>query len=378
MNGIIYLDNAATTFPKPQSVLEGLTDAVRFCGGNPGRGSHVLADRASELVFDTREVAARMFGARAENVVFTVNATHALNYAIKGLARRGGHILIDSYAHNASYRPAAALRQKGITTLDIYDASGSDDATLENLRRLIKGPNTIVIATHQSNISSKVLPIHRIGELCAAEGCAFVVDASQSAGHIPINIEEDRITSLCMPGHKGLYGIMGAGMLISSPEVRYNTLIEGGAGVASLDVNMPDILPERLEAGTVPLPAIAALKAGMEFVSRVGEERIHQHEASLAARFTDALKNIERIRIHGECGGSVVGLTVDGIAPADIGEYLDKLGICVRTGYHCAPVAHRTVGTIGTGSVRFSFSYFNTSTDADRAADAMRRLCTAK
>ena len=378
MREIIYFDNAATTFPKPKSVSEAVADAITHCGGNPGRGSHILSERASELVFDTRECAAEMFGASAENVAFTLNATHALNLAIKGLACKGTHILIDNFAHNAVLRPAAALKQSGQCTLEVYDASKSDSETAANVLSLIKDENTLVVATHQSNISSKVLPIRNIGRVCAEAGCPFVVDASQSAGHLPVDLVKDGITSLCMPAHKGLYGIMGAGMLISSPYAHYTTIIEGGSGVASLEAKMPDQLPERLEAGTAPLPAIAALKAGMEFVRKTGVERIHSHESALAERFAERVKKIDRITIRAEHSGPAVSLTVDGISPSEVGEYLNERGICVRTGYHCAPLAHKTVGTLSTGSVRFGFSYFNTPAEVDYAADVLQKLCLTK
>ena len=378
MKDIIYFDNAATTCPKPVSVIELLNSAVLYSSGNPGRGSHILSSRASDLVYGTRETAARFFNAQPGNVVFTLNATHALNYAIKGLARRGTHILIDNYAHNASYRPALALERCGFCTLDVYDASGTDEETAENVRSLMRRPHTIVISTHQSNICPKVLPIRKIGEICSAAGADFIVDASQSAGHIAVDLEADHITSLCVPAHKGLYGIMGAGMLISAPTAHYKTLIEGGAGIASLEKTMPEMLPERLEAGTLALPAVAALKSGIDFVVRTGIGRIHSHETMLSSRFCGGIKNIPGAIIHGESDGPVVSITVDGHTPAETGEYLNDHGICVRTGYHCAPLAHKTLGTLENGTVRFSFSCFNTVNEVNRALEVLESLCRAK
>ena len=374
MSGLIYLDNAATTFPKPRVV----TDAVRDCmlnkGGNPGRGSHPLSNSAAELVFDTRAAAAELFGASEENVVFTLNATHALNYAIKGLARSGSHILIDNYSHNAVYRPVIALAKAGVCTFDIYDASGSDEETLSDIARKLRNNTSIIVATHQSNIISKILPIKKIGEMCKKRGIHFIVDGSQSAGHIPIDVDKMHITSLCLPGHKGLFGPMGVGLLISADGVKYRTIIEGGAGISSLESAMPTDLPERLEAGTIPLPAIAGLNAGVRFVKQVGESNIHSYETMLTAILEREAESLERVKLHGECDGSVVSLTVDGYTPSMVGEYLSSKGICVRTGYHCAPLAHKTAGTFDSGSVRVGVSYLNRPSDMYAVVSALRQL----
>ncbi len=370
----IYLDNAATTFPKPEAVIRAVTEAMRYAGGNPGRGSHRLSTAAAELVYDCRTAAAELFGADPERVVFTENATHALNCAIKGLAEPGCHILIDNYAHNAVYRPVKALADAGLAEFDIYDASGDDEEILENIRRKLRPETRIVAAAHQSNICSHILPVEKIGKLCAQYGLHFVVDASQSAGHLPIDLAEMHITALCLPGHKGLFGPMGVGMLLSAPDVRYRTILEGGAGIHSLDASMPEELPERLEAGTLPLPAIAGLLAGIRYVRRVGLEEIRLHECTLSAELTRCLNNIPGVTVYGESIGPVVSFILDGSSPAETGAYLASRGICVRTGYHCAPLAHRTVGSIETGSVRAGFSWFNTMSDVHALADALENL----
>ena len=359
----IYLDNAATTYPKPEEVLRAASDAMRKAGGNPGRGSHRLSNAAAELVFDCRTAAAELFGAEPERVVFTMNATHALNYAVKGLAEAGCHILIDNYAHNAAYRPVAGLADAGLAEYDIYDASGDEDEIIENIRSKLRPDTRIVLATHQSNICSHILPIETIGHFCAQYGLHFIVDASQSAGHLPIDLHRMNITALCMPGHKGLFAPMGVGMLISAPDVRYNTILEGGAGIHSLDAVMPEELPERLEAGTLPLPAVAGLLAGIRFVRRTGLQEIHLHECTLTSELTDRLSALGGVTVFGESVGSVVGFRVNGYSPAEVGAHLASRGICVRTGYHCAPLAHRTVGSFENGSVRAGVSYFNKMSD---------------
>lgn len=374
MSGIIYLDNAATTFPKPRCVTEAVREAIINRGGNPGRGSHRLSQSAAELVFDTRVAVAEMFGANAGNVVFTMNATQAINCAIKGLASPGCHILIDNFSHNAVYRPVVALANGRVCSYDIYDASGNTEETISDVKRRLRPNTKIIVATHQSNITSNVLPIREIGRLCSEHGISFVVDASQSAGHIPIDLKQDSITSLCLPGHKGLFGPMGIGLLVSADNVKYRTIIEGGAGILSLDSKMPDDLPERLEAGTLPLPAIAGLCAGIKWVREIGENKIHDYESMLSAIFAREANKLERIRIYGECGGSVISFNFEGISPSKVGEHLSSRGICVRTGYHCAPLAHRTVGSFENGSVRAGLSYMNRPSDVYALIEALREL----
>ncbi|MGN1346931.1 MAG: aminotransferase class V-fold PLP-dependent enzyme [Eubacteriales bacterium] len=372
MKQVLYFDNAATTFPKPETVVRAVTDAMHNAGGNPGRGSHKLSTAAAELVYDCRSAAADLFGASPERVVFTVNATHALNCAIKGLAEPGCHILMDNYVHNAAYRPVMALTSAGAAEHDVYDASGDDDEILESIRGLLRPNTRIVIATHQSNICSRVLPIEKIGELCAEHGLAFIVDASQSAGHLPMDMRQMHITALCLPGHKGLYGPMGVGMLLSSEDAHYKTILEGGAGIHSLDAAMPEELPERLEAGTIPLPAIAGLLAGIRYVRRVGMEEIHLHECTLTSVLAEKLSCIEGVHLYGDTVGSIVSFTVDGLTPAQVGANLASRGICVRTGYHCAPIAHRTLGSFEHGLVRASVSYFNKMSDVQALVRAVQ------
>lgn len=374
MGGLIYLDNAATTFPKPRSVTEAVRECMINKGGNPGRGSHKLSRNAAELVYDTREAAAKLFDAEAENVVFTMNATQALNCAIKGLARPGCHILIDNYSHNAVYRPVIALAKAGVCTFDIYDASGNTETTIADISKKLRNNTSIVVATHQSNICSKVLPIKEIGEYCKKRGIHFVVDGSQSAGHIKISVKDMHISALCLPGHKGLFGPMGVGLLVSGDGVKYRTIIEGGAGVASLDAYMPDDLPERLEAGTLPLPAVSGLLAGIRFVSEAGEENIHTYEKMLTSIIEREAPALGRMKIYGECGGSVISFNVDGYTPSQVGEYLSRAGICARTGYHCAPIAHKTVGSFDVGSVRVGVSYLNRPSDMYALLSALRKL----
>lgn len=369
----IYFDNGATTWQKPRSVILAVERAMRSCA-NPGRGSHKPARAAAECVYDARSAVAEMFDGDLERVAFSLNATSALNYAIKGLAYDGCHILIDNLCHNAVRRPVIALSEKRGCTFDFYDATQCDEMILSDIERRI-GPNTgVIVATHQCNISSNVLPIEKIGALCRKHGIHFIVDASQSAGHIPIDVRAMNISALCMPGHKGLYGPMGVGVLIAGEGVEFDTLVEGGAGIASLDRGMPEDLPDRLEAGTLPVPAIAGLAAGVRFVQGTGIDAIHRHECALADALTSGLRDIRGARLYGDTHGSNVSFTLEGHIPTDVGEYLSNHGIYVRCGYHCAPVAHKTLGSFDRGSVRVSFSYMNKMSEVDRFLDVIRAI----
>lgn len=368
---MIYLDNAATTWPKPPSVFTKMREVMRDMGGNPGRGSHKLASAAGNIVYECRSEVGKLFGGEPENVVFTMNATQALNMAIKGLAKEGGHILIDNFAHNAAYRPVMALVSAGFCTADMYDASGSADETLLSIREHLTPKTCLLIGTHQSNICSKILPIMEIGRYCRSMHIPFIVDGSQSAGHLPIDLGNMGITALCLPGHKGLFGPMGVGLLITDGSGEFRTILEGGAGIHSLDREMPSMLPERLEPGTLPLPAIAGLTEGIRWVKNYGIGAAHEHCCMLAGLLREKLPDLS---FHGESEGSVISFTSPTHTPAEIGAYLNANGICVRTGYHCAPQAHRTLGTLENGTVRISFSPMNTVRDVYRLSEVLSVL----
>ncbi len=364
----VYLDNAATTYPKPPEVVKAVGDALTKYGGNPGRGSHVLSNRSGEVLFDCRSAIADLFSTSAENVSFTMNATQSLNFAIKGLINRGDHVLIDNFAHNASLRPLLALVNDGTCTYDIFDLR-----SLDSIERLIRSNTHVVIVTHHSNITSNSCSLDEISEICAIHRVKLIVDASQSAGHLPISMTDSAgITSLCMPGHKGLYGTMGVGVLVSSRDAEYRTIIEGGAGINSIDMKMPENLPERLEAGTLPMPAVCGLLKGVEFIKKTGIQRIHEKECRLSERLVRQMQKINGVRFFGETNGPVVSFNIDGISPAEIGKRLSENGVCVRTGYHCAPLAHKSVGSYENGSVRVSFSCFNRDSDVNELIEKLK------
>ncbi len=382
-NPTVYFDNAATTFPKPQSVLSSTIECLeRYCG-NAGRGSHLLAMRSAEAVFDARDAVAELFGASPENAVFTLNTTYALNMAIKGIMASGGHVLISNMEHNSTLRPVAKLASQKKITYDVFEAYSSSRQlsskdVISNIVSKLRADTKMVICVHSSNICSYSLPIGDIGKFCKRHGLIFLVDAAQSAGHMPINMQNDGIDILCMPAHKGLYAPQGLGIMLLGEGVRLETLIEGGNGVNSLDIGMGKISPERYEGGTLCTPAIAGLCAGIKFIQSLGTETISGHEEALWRRMYANLSSLSRIRIYDEAHvGSILLFNVEGKDPDDVGRYLSQKGFCLRTGYHCSPLAHKALGTSEGGALRASFSLFNTDKEVDMLCEAIRGLCEA-
>ena len=371
---IVYLDHAATSWPKPAPVMEAVREAVLRAGGNPGRGSHPLSDAASELLYEARETAADFFEGAPERTVFTPGATWSLNTAIRGLTPPGSRILYDNLAHNAVVRPVRAMTDGGLCTSAVYDASGDEEAVLASLEENLTPDTAVVIATHQSNICSHVLPIGKIGAFCRDHGLLFVVDAAQSAGRLPISVKKDCIDALCLPGHKGLMGIPGAGILLLSERARCGPLAYGGAGILSLEAGMPEELPERLEPGTLPLPAIASIAAGIRVIRGYGREKIMVWENALSRMFRSGLASVRGFGTMGDTGGAVVSILHERLPPAQVGRLLSERGICVRTGYHCAPLAHRTIGSAEQGTVRISFGASSKPADIERILNVLDKI----
>ncbi len=375
---MIYFDNAATSCPKPKTVRDEVYKYLSgyYCG-NPGRGSHLVSLTAASAVYDCRCEIASFFGSdHPENVVFTYNASYALNIAIKGILDEGDHVIISNLEHNSVLRPVYAL-QKKMVSFDTFDALLDEEALLRDLKSKIRPNTKAVVCMHASNICSVLLPIRKIGELCKRYGLIFVVDASQSAGNVPINVEEDFIDILCAPGHKGLLGPQGSGFLLISPQLKpLHTLIEGGNGVNSLDFDMGTTLPEQLEAGTVSTPAIAGLCAGIRFLKSYTVQAVSEKERHLARYFTERIKKFDFIELYAEDfhQGSIVLFNVQGKSPGEISEYLSREKICVRSGYHCSPLGHRALNTPAGGALRASFGIYNTESEIDEFCRVLKRI----
>ncbi len=378
---MIYFDNAATSFPKPRRVAEEQLRCMQIYGGNPGRGSHALALAAAEKIYECREELASFFGSsNPENVIFTMNTTMALNLAIKGLLKKGDHILISDMEHNAVFRPIYKLAREGIITYDVFETFPTLPyrtpemicaSILEKLR-----PNTrMLVCAHASNICSATLPLAEIGALCRQKGVLFVVDAAQSAGHLPIDVTSMQIDALCAPGHKGLWGPQGSGILVLGDGIVADTLLEGGSGYNSLEGNMPNESPERYEAGTLPTPAIAGLLEGVREVKQLGLSHIHAHECALIARLYERLAAMPKVSLYApHHAGGVLLFSIQDVSSDRVGSFLNDRGFCVRTGFHCAALAHATLGTPPSGAIRVSPSLFNTMAQIDAIADTLKEL----
>lgn len=373
---LIYLDHAATSWPKPQEVRDAVRRCMEESGGNPGRGSHRLASRASDILYSCREAAGELFDAVPERVVFTSGATQGLNTVINGYLQSGDHVLIDSMSHNAVYRPVYRLAASGKISFDIYDIGDSPSSCLEALERLLRSETRMVICTHMSNICAREAPLEAIGRFCREHGLLFIVDGAQSAGHTALFADKHHITALSVPGHKGLLGPQGCGLLIFGKDAPVcEPFATGGSGSHSLDPEMPEELPEHLEAGTLPVPAIAGLDAGIRLLLRETPERLGKKYTALGQYFTEECMRIPEIQLYGEQKGSVISFTVQGLLPSVTAEYLNRYGICVRSGYHCAPLAHRSLGSFATGTVRISFGYGNTNKEVTRLLEVLDSFC---
>ncbi len=370
--GLLYLDNAATSFPKPPQVTDAVCRCMAYAGGNPGRGTHVLSSRAADVVYDCREAAGGFFHVSPERVVFTLNTTHGLNTVIKGYLRPGDHVLISDISHNAVYRPVYRLAQLSGVSFDVYTAGLSGEALRGELCGLLRPETRMIVVTHMSNAASFSDSLAEIGRFCREFGLFCIVDAAQSAGHIPVYADMEGITAICVPGHKGLLGPMGTGMILFSDTAPLcDTLMEGGSGILSLSGEMPPDLPEHLEGGTLGTPGIAGLCEGIRFVSRMGD--LGGHISELSSLLWEEMHNMSGIRLYGGGDSGIVSFTVDGVSPAETAGFLDRCGICVRSGYHCAPLAHRKFGSMENGSVRVSFGVFNTRRDVKRVVDCISK-----
>ena len=363
---MIYLDSAATTLQKPGRVSAAMAGAVKSMA-SPGRGGHQAARRAAKIAFDCREQGAQLFGlSDPEQVVFTFNATHALNIAIKSLVRPGDTVLISGYEHNAVTRPLHAIPE--VTVKVACAPLFQPEEMARQFERLLTPEVTAVVCTHASNVFGYILPVEEIACLCRDRGVPLIVDASQSAGCMPVEPERWQAAFVAMPGHKGLYGPQGTGLLLCAAPAR--PLLEGGTGSSSVRQEMPDFLPDRLEAGTHNIPGIAGLLEGLRFVRQQGVERIGRHESRLIAGMAEGLSRIPKVRVFAAprgscCQSGVLSFQIEGMDCEQVGQCLDRRGFAVRCGLHCAPLAHKSVGTLEHGSVRASVSAFNTEREAE-------------
>ena len=377
---MIYLDNAATTFPKPESVINAMVYAQKFVGANAGRGGHAMTMRAGEMVYSAREKAAKMFSADSERVIFTHNCTSALNTAIKGVLTKGDHVIISCLEHNSVLRPIHALFEKGLITYSVADVYPADKVkTVKCFLSHINKSTVAVVCTMVSNVFGTVLPIEDLGKELKKRGILFIVDCAQSAGAYKIDMKKMNIDILCMPGHKGLMGPMGTGMMIMGDNIEVESLYQGGTGSYSMSEKQPIIYPDKLESGTVNLPGIWGLKKGMDYISAVGgEEAIHNKEDGLCKMLREDLHSMKNIRLYDDIAGAdpapLVAFNANNISCEEVAELLDKDGFAVRAGYHCAYLAHKTFAENENGIVRVSPGWFNTKKDIKNLVFSLNKI----
>ena len=367
---MIYLDNAATSYPKPPEVIAAVTSFLSDVGVGAGRGSHRQGLAANRMVYEARERLASLFHmADSSRVVFTHSATESLNLAVAGFLRPGDHVVTTTVEHNSLARPLHRAAQKGVTVTQVAcDRAGCLDP--RDVAAALRPETRLIALSHCSNVTGAIQPVAAIGSLARSRGIVFLLDAAQSAGCLPLDVTGLSVDLLAAPGHKGLLGPQGTGFLYIAPGLELEPLLVGGTGGASSDSDQPRSCPERYESGTLNTPGIAGLSAGVEYIIRTGVDRIHRHEHSLIRLLLDGLGEIPGVTVHGpadpERRGGVISLTLAGRDPSEVGFRLDHdFAVMARVGLHCAPNAHRTIGTYPSGTIRVSPGY--TSTEAEIA-----------
>ena len=378
---MIYLDNAATTYPKPLNVIKASFDANKS-SANPGRSGYKSAMLASEKMFECRQKAADFFGLEnVENCILTPSCTIALNTVIHGTLSRGDHVVISSLEHNSVLRPLQKLASKGIIAYDVAEVfEGDADRTVESFRKCMNDKTKLVVCTHASNVFGIKLPVKRIAALCKYYGVLFCIDVAQSAGVVPIDIKDIGADFFCAPGHKGLYGPMGTGILLINTDKIPESLFEGGTGSSDLDLSFPDILPDKYESGTMNYSGFSGLSKGFDFVNLKTIERISNHEIKLIRKIYSKLKQMKNIELYTRMPDienfvPLMSFNVKENDPVKVAETLDKqYGVCVRAGLHCSPLAHKYMKTGDSGTVRICPSAFTSEKEADFFINAVYNI----
>ena len=379
---IIYFDNAATSFPKPEEVARAMVHFSNEIGGSPGRSGHRLAIEAGRVVFEAREGIARLFGVKdSSRAVFGLNATEGINQGLKGLLRPGDHVITSSMEHNSVMRPLRAMMKEGLE-VTILNCSPEGLLDPSDVKKAIRPNTRMAVLNHASNVVGTIQPLSEIGEVCRRQEVLFFVDAAQSAGAVPIDMEQEKIDLLAFTGHKALFGPQGTGGLVLGERVDEKELVpvkRGGTGSRSEQEEQPDFLPDLCESGTPNAVGLAGLLAGLEFVMKVGIGKIRHHEKRLTEKLLQGLLKIEGVTVYGpgtaEKQLATVSFNLQEKAPSEVGLRLDEdFGILCRVGLHCAPAAHRTLKTFPEGTVRFGLSYLNREVEVEKALQAVARI----
>ena len=374
---MIYLDNSATTYPKPDTVVKSMSNSMYKFGANAGRGFYDMSIKTTEQLYSTRKKIADFFGCEnAENVVFTYNCTMSLNMAIKGVAKKGCHFIISDLEHNSVLRTVEKLKSSGICDYSIAEVDTDDDKTINNFSKCIRKNTVAIISTGASNVFGFITPFAKIGELAHKNNILFILDAAQIAGVIPINAQNDNIDILCCAGHKGLYGPSGTGIIVFNSEMEFDTIIEGGTGSNSYSEKQPEVLPDRFESGTPNIPGIIALGYGVDFINKIGIKNIYKHEKDLILHLQKSLEKINSINLYGveRASAPILSFNVQKMHSEEVASILSKENIAVRAGLHCAPIAHKKMSTLDTGTVRISPSFFTSKKDIDFLIKCVRKF----
>ena len=367
---MIYFDNAATSFPKPKDVIQATNECITKYCGNPGRSSHKLSLKSAEKIFESRESVMKFIGAESEeNIIFTQNATHALNHAIKGLVPNDSHCIISDLEHNSVLRPINTLTKENGVEFTVFDSSLPLRKAI--IPSITEKTSTIVTSI-ASNVTGKVLNLKELSDIAREFSLKLIVDASQHIGHKEINLKNTPVDALCAPGHKALFGIQGSGFLYMKNTPNIKTLIEGGTGSNSFSEEMPEYLPDRLEAGTLSTPAIVSLGSGIEYIKSYGMEQIEKYINNLTRYAEEVLSSFMDIEVYGAENG-IVSFNKKKTPSFDMAKILEKYNIASRGGIHCAPLIHKKLGTENTGAVRISFSIHNSIKDIDKLFLAIKK-----
>lgn len=381
-----YLDNAATTYPKPKEVLYAIFNYMNDIGASPGRGGYSAALQSDRLVFDCRETIARFFNFnKPENIIFTSNVTTSLNILIKSIVKEDWHVITTSMEHNSVLRPLFGLKNSGKIELDVINCSNEGIINIDDFKECINKNTKLVVMSHASNVIGTIQPIKEIGKICKKNDIIFILDSAQSAGVLPIDFLDLSLSALAFTGHKSLLGPQGIGGFIISDELNNiaTPFIEGGTGSLSYSTSQPDCLPDKFESGTLNTVGIVGLLEGIKYINKRGLNDIYEEEKSLTSMFIEGLLNIPSISIYGTPNStkrlSSISINSDKINNSEFGYTLDnEFGIMVRTGLHCAPLAHKTIGTFPTGTVRFSFGPFNDKKDISYALNSINSIIKRK
>lgn len=374
----IYCDQAATSFPKPRAVIEAVSSFLTNTSGSPGRSAHRYAIEAGRAVFEARETVTDFFNCpSSEQVVFTANVTESLNLVLSGLLQPGDHVVTTSMEHNSVMRPLQYLKESRKVDFTVVSCDDQGRLAPKNIQKALRPETRLVVVNHASNVTGTILPIEAVGEI---KGNAFfLIDAAQSAGVIPIDMQKAKVDFLAFTGHKSLLSTTGIGGLCLSKDIRLNPLKRGGTGSRSESWAHPDFLPDRYEGGTPNTVGIVGLNAGIKFIQEQGLERIRAHELQLIRQMMDGLNAIKGVKIYGPRAADektgIVSLNIEGKSPSEVCLVLDrKYGIMTRGGLHCAPIAHKTIGTFPNGTVRLSLGYFNTMEEVDQVIRAIYEI----